>query len=243
MRRLLLTCGLVLGLSLLIVPRASADTFDLNDVYCNCLPAGSSDGGTVTLTDLGADVQFTVNLNDLLNFHYNNAFDLFAFNYSGAFAESSFSVTGQPAGWNLYTTPINNSSMNGAGKDYDLFIRCEDVSCSSGGGGISGVNVLTFVLHSSAGALDLLPFETTVGDTGTNNNDFAVAGTLINQSGCTGVIGGGNGTGNSTPQASSGVNAEGQSCVGGTNVPDGGGTISLLGIGMLGLGYLKRRVS
>ena len=99
------------------------------------------------------------------------------------------------------------------------------------------------VLHSSAGALDLLPFETKVGDTGTNNNDFAVAGTLINQSGCTGVIGGGNGTSNSTPQASSGFNPEGQSCGGGTNVPDGGGTISLLGMGMLGLGYLKRRVS
>jgi len=243
MRRLLLSCGFVLGMSLLMVPRASADTFDLNDIYCNCLPAGSTDGGTVTLTDLGADVQFIVNLSDLLNFHFNNAFDLFAFNYSGAFAESSFSITGAPAGWDIFTTPINNSSMNGAGKDYDLYIRCETASCTSQSGGISGVNVLTFVLHSSAGALDLAAFETTVGDGGTNNNNFAVAATLINQSGCTGVIGGGNGTGNSTPQASSGVNAEGQSCVGGTNVPDGGGTISLLGIGMLGLGYLKRRVS
>lgn len=241
MRRLLMSCGLVLGLSLLIVPRASADTFDLNDIYCNCLPAGSTNGGTVTLTDLGTDIQFTVDLNDLLNFHYNNAFDLFAFNYSGSFAESSFSITGAPAGWDIYTTAINNSSMNGAGKDYDLFVRCEDVSCSSGGGGISGINVLTFVLHSSAGALDLLPFETTVGDTGTNNNDFAVAATLINQSGCTGVIGGGYGTGQSTAQPSSGVNPEGQSCGGGTSVPDGGSTVSLLGLGLLGLGYLKRR--
>jgi hypothetical protein len=243
MRRLLLACGLVLGLSLLVVPQASADTFDLNDIYCNCLPAGSTDGGTVTLTDLGADIQFIVNLNDLLNFHYSNAFDLFAFNYSGAFAESSFSITGAPSGWNIFTTAINNSSMNGAGKDYDLFIRCEDVSCSSGGGGISGVNVLTFVLHSSAGSLDLLPFETTVGDSGTNNNNFAVTATLLSQSGCTGVIGGGNGTSNSTPQASSGFNPEGQSCGGGTTIPDGGSTLSLLGLSILGIGYLKRRAS
>ena len=201
MRRLLLSCGLVLGLSLLVVPRASADTFNLNDIYCNCLPAGSTDGGTVTLNDLGADIQFIVDLNDLLNFHYSNAFDLFAFNYSGSFAESSFSITGAPTGWNLYTTAINNSSMNGAGKDYDLFVRCETADCTSQSGGISGVNVLTFVLHSSAGNLDLLPFETTIGDTGTNNNDFAVATTLINQSGCTGVIGGGDGTSQSAPQA------------------------------------------
>jgi hypothetical protein len=243
MRRFLLACGLVVGMNLLIVPQASADTFNLNDIYCNCLPAGSTDGGTVTLTDLGADIQFIVNLNDLLNFHYNNAFDLFAFNYSGAFAESSFSITGAPAGWNIFTTAINNSSMNGAGKNYDLFIRCEDVSCSSGGGGISGVNVLTFVLHSSAGSLDLLPFETTVGDGGTNNNNFAVATTLLNQSGCTGVIGGGNGTGQSTPQASGGSNPEGQSCGGGTTVPDGGSTLSLLGLSILGIGYLKRRAN
>jgi hypothetical protein len=241
MRRLLWSCGLVLGLSLLVVPRASADTFDLNDIYCNCLPAGSTNGGTVTLTDLGTDIQFTVDLNDVLNFHYSNAFDLFAFNYSGSFAESTFSISGQPAGWDLYTTAINNSSMNGAGKNYDLFVRCEDPSCSPQGGGISGVNVLTFVLHSSAGALDLLPFETTVGDTGTNNNDFAITGTLINLSGCTGVIGGGNGTGQSVAQPSSGVNSEGQSCAGGTTVPDGGSTVSLLGLGLLGLGYLKRR--
>jgi hypothetical protein len=243
MRRLLLACGLVLGMNLLIVPQASADTFNLNDIYCNCLPAGSTDGGTVTLIDQGADIQFTVNLNDLLNFHYTNAFDLFAFNYSGTFAESSFSITGAPAGWNIFTTAINNSSMNGAGKEYDLFIRCEDVSCSSGGGGISGVNVLTFVLHSSAGSLDLLPFETTVGDSGTNNNNFAVTATLLSRSGCTGVIGGGNGTSNSTPQASSGFNPEGQSCGGGTTVPDGGSTLSLLGLSILGIGYLKRRAN
>jgi hypothetical protein len=233
---------LVTALSLFAAPQASADVFDLNDIYCNCLPSGSSAGGTVTLTDLGADIQFVVDLNDLLNFHYTTAFDLFAFNYSGSAAESSFSITGAPAGWALFTTAVNNSSMNGAGKDFDLYVRCETAQCTSQGGGISGVNVLTFVLHSSAGALDLLSFETPVGDAGTNNNNFAATATRLNQSGCTGVIGGGDGTGQSDPIASSG-NGSGGSCAGGTTVPDGGATVGLLGLGLLGLGYLRRRRS
>ena len=108
------------------------------------------------------------------------------------------------------------------------------------------VNFWAWALLSPLGprfkdGLDLSSFETTVGDSGTNNNDFAVAATLLSQSGCTGVIGGGNGTGQSTPQASSGFNPEGQSCGGGTTVPDGGATLSLLGLSMVGLAYLRRR--
>jgi protein with PEP-CTERM/exosortase system signal len=241
MRRKLMTCGLLLGLSLLAAGEASAATFDLNDIYCNCLPAGSTTGGTVTLNDLGSDIQFIVDLNDSLNFHYTNAFDLFAFNYSGNFAESSFSISGAPAEWDLYTTPVGNASMNGAGKDYDLYVRCEDVSCSSGGGGISGVNTLTFVLHSTEGDLDLLPFETKVGDTGTNNNNFAVTATQLTVSGCTGVIGGGDGINQSAPKASTGTSSSGESCSGGTTVPDGGSTLGLLGLGMLSIAFLRRR--
>jgi len=239
MRRLGVACGLVIGLSLLTASKASADSFTLNDIYCNCLPAGTSNGGTVTLNDAGNDVQFIVDLNDLLNFHYSNAFDLFAFNYSGTFAESTFSITSAlPSGWSLSTTPIGNASMAGAGKDFDLYISC--ASCTGQGGGISGVNVLTFTLHSSAGNLDPIQFETVVGDTGTNNNDFAASVTQTALSGCTGVIGGGSGTGQSAPQASTGSNSEGQLC-GATLVPDGGSTLGLLGLGLLGVGYMRRR--
>jgi hypothetical protein len=235
MRRLGLACGLVLSLNLLVASQASADTFTLNDIYCNCLPAGTTNGGTVTINDAGNDVQFIIDLNDLLNFHYSNAFDLFAFNYSGSFAESTFSITSAlPAGWSLSTTPLGNASMAAAGKDFDLYLSC--ASCTGQGGGISGVNQLTFTLHSTAGNLDPVQFETVVGDTGTNNNDFAASVTQIAVSGCTGVIGGGNGTGQSTPQASTG----GASC-GATQVPDGGSTLGFLGLGMLAVGYLRRR--
>jgi len=225
----------MLVFSVLTASQAAADTFNLNDIYCNCLPGGSSAGGTVTLNDAGNDVQFIVDLNDLLNFHYSNAFDLFAFNYAGAFPESSFSITtALPAGWSLSTNPLGNASMAAAGKDFDLFISC--ASCTGQGGGISGVNVLTFTLHSTAGNLDPINFETVVGDSGTNNNNFAASVTQTSVSGCTGVIGGGSGNGQSTPQASTG----GTSC-GTTLVPDGGSTLGLFGLGMLGLGYLRRR--
>lgn len=241
MRRLGLACGLVLSLSLLTASEASADSFTLNDIYCNCLPAGSTNGGLVTINDAGNDVQFIIDLNDLLNFHYSNAFDLFAFDYSGSFAESTFSITSAlPSGWSLFTAPIGNASMAAAGKDFDLYISC--ASCTGQGGGISGVNLLTFTLHSSAGNLDPIQFETVVGDTGSNNNNFAASVTQTALSGCTGVIGGGSGTGQSTAQPSTGSNSDGQSC-GATQVPDGGSTLGLLGLGMLGVGYLRRRGS
>ena len=178
-------------------------------------------------------------MNDLLNFHYTNAFDLFAFNYSGASPESSFSITGAPAGWALSTTPTSNASMNGAGKDFDFFINCP--LCSGQGGGSYGVNVLTFTLSSSAGPLDLASFETTFGDTGTNSNNFAATVTQTSLSGCTGVIGGGDGTGQSTPIFSSGTTSSGAWCGGGTTVPDGGTTLGLLGLSMLAVGFLRRR--
>jgi hypothetical protein len=239
MRHWVAAFGLALGLSLLTTSQASAGTFDLNDVYCNCLPSGSSDGGTVTLNDLGDSVEFNVDLSDSLNFHYTNAFDLFAFNYSGAFAESSFSITGAPSGWVLLTEPTGNASMNGAGKDFDLYINCPD--CTGQGGGISGVNVLMFTLSSSAGPLDLAAFETTIGDGGTNNNNFAATVTQTGLSGCTGVLGGGNGTGQSAPIASTGLPSGGGSCGGGTTVPDGGSTAALLGFSMLAVAYVRRR--
>jgi hypothetical protein len=235
MRRLGVACGLVLALSVFTASEAAADTFNLNDIYCNCLPAGSSAGGIVTLNDAGNDVQFIIDLNDLLNFHYSNAFDLFAFNYSGTFAESTFSITSAlPSGWSLSTIPLGNASMAAAGKDFDLFISC--ATCTGQGGGISGINLLTFTLHSSAGNLDPINFETVVGDTGSNNNNFAASVTQTALSGCTGVIGGGSGIGQSTAQASTG----GQSC-GTTLVPDGGSTLGLLGLAMLGLAYLRQR--
>ena len=235
MRKLIVTCGVVMALISAAAPQASADTFQLNDIYCNCLPAGSTDGGSVTLTQVGNNVQFVVDLNDLLNFHLTNAFDLFAFNYGGSYAESTFSVSGLPSGWALYTSPQGSGSMDGAGKNYDMFLYCPTCSAT---GGVSGVNSVTFLLSSSGGALTLANFETRVGDTGSSNNNFAASVTRIGSvSGCTGVIGGGDGTGQSTPQASTGL-AGTVNC--GASVPDGGSVAMMLGAALVGLAGLRR---
>jgi VPDSG-CTERM motif len=239
MRRLLVTCGLVLGFGFIAVPKASADVFSLNDIYCNCLPAGSTDGGTVTLDDFsGSNLQFTVDLNNLLNFHYTNAFDLFAFNFSGTGSLQLVSISGDGSttGWTLDTS--GDIKMDGAGQHYEFGLICS--SCSATGG-ISGVNLITFTLSSTTGLnLDESMFETTIGGAGTNNNYFAASVTRTVLSGpgagCTGVIGGGG----AVAQPSTGTGSGTQNC-GTPTVPDGGTTIGLLGIGMLALGFLRRR--
>jgi hypothetical protein len=234
MRRLLLTCGMVLGLSLIAVPKASATVFNLNDIYCGCLPAGSTDGGTVAVTTVGTNVNFVVDLNDLLTFHYSNAFDLFAFNYGGSFANSSFSISGLPTGWQLSFAPIGSGSMDGAGHSYEFFINCPTCSAT---GGLSGVNVLNFTLHSTGGSLTEADFELLNG----NTNDFSASVSRTVVSGCTGVIGGGSGTGQSAALPSSG--GSGGTTCGTVIVPDGGAAAGLLGFGMLALGFLRRRLS
>jgi hypothetical protein len=243
MRRLLVTCGVVLGLSLVAVPKASATTFQLNDIYCNCLPAGSTNGGTVDVTASGGNLTFVVNLNDLLNFHYSNAFDLFGFNYDGP---GTLSLVGpivtqaangssvSSSGWGL-TQTAKSGAQDGAGNSFNWFIDC--ASCSGGGGGISGVNILTFTISSSGKSLVLGDVAILSG----NNVDFSAAVTRTTLSGCTGVIGGGNGTGDSTSKPSTGIAADGINC--GATVPDGGTTAGLLGLGMLGLAYLRRRMA
>jgi hypothetical protein len=229
MRRLVLTGSMVLGLSLIAVPKASALVFQLNDIYCNCLPAGSTAGGTVTLANVDADsVMFTVDLNDLLNFHNTNGFDAFAFSYSGT---GTLSATGLPAGWALFSTAQGSGSMDGAGHSYEFYIDC--LACAN----TTGVNVLTFTINSTQ-AITEASFELLNG----NNDNFAAAVTQISVSGCTGVIGGGDGTGQSSPTASTGIPSGGGSC-NGTTVPDGGATLGLLGFAMLGLGYVRRRLA
>src|SRR5262249_17419577 len=246
MRRLLTACGVVLGVSLVAAPKASATTFNLNDIYCNCLPGGSAAVGTVDGTASGGNLTITVDLNDLLNFHYSNAFDLFGFGYDGGtlslvgpiITKDALGNSVSVSGWGL-TQAAKSGAQDGAGKDYNWFIDCP--LCSGGGGGVSGVNYLQFTISSSAGppteaAIEFLK--------GANKNDFAASVTRTGGiSGCTGVIGGGNGAGQSSDSASNGTGAGTVDCSGATTVPDGGTTVGLLGLGILGLAYLRRRIA
>lgn len=233
MRRLLVALGLVLAVSVYAAPNASAT--DLNIINCNCLPNGATDGGTVTIVDNGATLTFTVDLNNLLNFHYTNAFDLFTFNYSGTGQLSLLGAVtavggGSTTGWTLEGP--GTIKMDGAGQSFDYGIIC---STCSAPGGLSGVNTITFTIQLVGGTLNTADVQ----QLEDNNAWFAAAVARTDTGGgCTGVISGGG----AAAKPSTGAGSGSENC-GGATVPDGGTTVGLLGLGMLGLGYLRRRLA
>src|SRR6266851_2828546 len=133
MSRNLILALMVLVLSTIAIPKASAvsvpPVFDLNNIFCNCLPAGSTDGGTVTLTQVSTtDVKFDVKLSSLLDFHFTNGFDgAFAFDYIGT-APISASFTTLHF---LYST-TTNGKMDGAGQNYTQLINWDGSATLTG---------------------------------------------------------------------------------------------------------------
>src|SRR5258708_26346763 len=101
-----------------VAPTASADIFNLNQIFCNCLPAGSSAGGTVTLTGSTDRVDFEVVLNPLLDFHFTNPFNAFAFSYVPGVA---ITVTSDTTNFAADTT-AKVASMDGAGMSFTNFL-------------------------------------------------------------------------------------------------------------------------
>lgn len=204
MSRNLLLAIVTLALATIAIPTASASStppvFDLNDIYCNCLKAGSSDGGTVTLTQIGTsgEVDFDVELASPLNFHFTTAFDAFAFSYSGTATITVSSITTDTGSFKYSATSIGTGSMDGAGKNFNEFI---DWTGGDVSGGNTGATSLKFDVTGTG--ITLANFEVLLG---TDSNDFAAAVSSLANSGCTGVIGGGNGTTESTPQVSTGQN-------------------------------------
>ena len=228
----------MMGLGLVAVPKAAAETiaYNLNNINCDCLPAGTTSAGTVNVTDSGATLTFEVDLITGLDFHYTNAFDLFAFNYDGAGTLSLVGNISVDSGTSTGMSLVGPGSfdMDGAGHTFDYAIArsCQPPDCGFTGG-VSGVNTLIFTIQSSSGPLNIADVAIVSG----NNAYFAAAVTTVTGSGCTGVVSGGG----TTPHASNGANSN-VGCTGVT-VPDGGTTLGLLGLGMLGLGYLRRRLA
>ena len=174
------------------------------------------------------DVKFDITLGSGLNFHNTNGFDAFAFTYGGA---GTLSITGATSGFSLYTTAQGNGSMDGAGHSYTDYIDC--LACAK----VTGVSELVFTVHSTT-AITPVTFEVVASG---NNNDFAAAVTQTTVSGCTGVIGGGNGTKDSTPQASTGKTSSGSLCGGAVPEPT---SVLLLGTVLAVAGkFLKSRLA
>jgi hypothetical protein len=190
----------VMVLGFVAAPMASADIFQLNVDYCSmlCIPGGTS-GGTVTVTGNNTtSVTIDVSLNAPLDSHQTSGLDAFEFN---AVSSSGLSISGLTSGFEIcggVTSGAFSSCSNhedGSGTFLDIICLTTAASCpqTNGGPGVGG-NTLAFTLTSS-GAINVETLN------GTSNVDFAVN---VTNGTCTGLIGGGNRTGQSTASPSSG---------------------------------------
>jgi hypothetical protein len=190
---------MVLTFGLFAVPNASADTFALNQIFCNCLTAGST-AGTVVVASLGANsAQITVQLNAGLSFH-DTGLDSFAFNGPAGLTAANFTINN--SGGSTWTFQ-GNSNAGPAGSFLYEF------ECASAPNGCAGTPaIFQFTVNFTGIGSNLSLLETT--NSGASNVDFAANIAVQGTSGCTGMVGGGIGTQPSTP--SGGINADHLQC-------------------------------
>jgi len=183
LRYALIGAAMVWMIGFAAAPKAAADTFTLNQIFCNCLPAGSS-AGTVTLTQVGADVTTLIELASGLTFHQSNGLDAFGFNVDVPRVLTPADFTYAP-GWTPLFGPLHE---DGAGT-FQYGFAC----IAATNGCLGSPTTFTFTTHN----VTLADMETTVG--GTSNTDLAANVANIGAAGCTGMVGAGNGTADSTP--------------------------------------------
>jgi len=178
--------GLIaLALTGVAVPKAKATsiTFTLNVDFCS-QPCGGTTS-TVTLTDSGSgipagSVQVTVNLSGV-DFHQTNGLDAFLFNSLA----SGYTISGQTSGF--VVGPAPTAQEDGAG----IFGYSLQLDCGSANHCVGGTS-LTFLVTDSAHDLTVASLETKGSGASV---DFAAN---VTNGTCTGLIGGGDGTAQST---------------------------------------------
>jgi hypothetical protein len=213
---------------------ASADVFTFNVDYCTdpCLggvPANNN-GGTVTLTQFAANiVTVTVQLNNLV-FH-DQGLESFAFNVTGnppltlntdgTIGNNEVLITN--AGGSTWTFHRPAGNTDGAGTFmYSFECAAAPAQCA---GGPSVFAFQVDVTGLTVAGLEIL---------GGANVDFA-ANVSAGAGACTGMIGAGNGTGQSTPAT---AHTDGTACAAAVPEPT---TLALVGSGLITLGMTARR--
>jgi len=194
---------ITLALGIIAVPRASAEIFTFNQDFCSnpCLGGvpSSNNGGTVEVTQFATNiVDVLVTLNNL--YFHDQGLESFAFN-----------ITGNPALTLVTTTLVNNSLqiINGGGSTWTLNQPAGNtdgagstfgysLDCAAAPSACAGhPSILEFQVEVTG--LTPTSFETLAGSGGTTTNvDFA-ANVSAGGGACTGMIGAGNGTAQSTP--------------------------------------------
>jgi len=231
MIRKLVLAAAVLALATVAVPRASADSFDLNVIYCNCIPSGSI-GGTVAVTEVSANVaDVLVTLNSGLAFHDQGqtsfSFNIVDPNLSSPLSSSAFTIINNGGSTWTFQQPAVNS--DGAGSFLYGF------ECAAGSNHCAGVpTTFEFQVTDTGIGTHLAWLETT--NSSASNVDFSANIARQDVSSCTGQVGGGNGTGASTP---SGGAAGGTSCGGSLPVAEPT-SVLLLGTALLLAGKLLK---
>jgi len=118
MPRNLILALLVFVLSTIAMPKASAipfDTFALNVTYCNCLPIGSTIGGTVTLSQGTTGMDFDVELSAPLDLPFTTVFSAFSFASTGV---TPVALIVRTTNFGYSTNTIGTATEYGAGKSF-----------------------------------------------------------------------------------------------------------------------------